>query len=78
MKLRKASEEPKIQLQPVSFRLSKGAHDKLQAMSRALEKKMSRVLEDIIPQAYEAVSRDYPKELREAEVKLKKSSPKSK
>lgn len=78
MKLRKASEEPEERAQPVSFRLSVAANEKLDIISMVLDKSKSKIVQELILGGYDEVLKDYPKDVRDTEAKLKKSAHKSK
>jgi predicted DNA-binding protein len=78
MKLKKASEEEKDSNLPVSFRLSKEPYNKLKVMAKVLEKNMSKVLEEVILQGYEAVLKDYPEDTKAEEARQKKAALKAK
>lgn len=71
MKLKKASEEEQSNPEPVSFRLPQKAHDILKVIAEALGKSKSQVVEEVIYEAFDAVAKDYPKDVKAAAAKLK-------
>lgn len=77
MKLKKAIQRTTRPM-PVSFRLSNEAFVQLGVLGFVLNKSKSEVMEDILLEAYKSASRDFPKEVRVHEERLRKLASKGK